>query len=835
LRVRQDLPTGTVTFVFTDVEGSTRLLDELGDEAYAQSLAEHRLIVREACAAEGGVEVDTQGDAFFLAFASVPGAVSAARAMTRALGDGPIRLRIGLHTGTPVVTEEGYAGRDVHLAARIAASGHGGQVVLSQATRALLDGDSLTDLGEHRLKDIEEAVAIFQLGSESFPPLKTISNTNLPRPASSFVGRTKELADVLSVLEQGARLVTLTGPGGSGKTRLALEAATTLVPSYKAGVFWVGLSALRDASLVSQTIRQTLGSKNGLAEHIGERELLLLLDNLEQVIEAAPELGELLQACPNLDFIVTSRELLRVSGEVEYPVPPLAQPEAVSLFCERSRLESSEEMAELCTRLDNLPLAVELAAARTKALTVSQIAERLSQRLDLLKGGRDADPRQQTLRATIEWSHDLLSAEEQELFARLSVFAGGSTLEAAEVVADAELDTLQSLVEKSLVRFSNERFWMLETVRTYARERLVRSGEEAQLRRRHALATLAFVEATYRRALEGGDQAVLYAGIDVEQDNVRAALEWARDSYEDETLLRLTAALPHWWGSRGLWDEEDTWLAVALDRAPSSPAPAARMSVLRAASTRAAVLRDFPRSEALVAEWLQLAEVEADEDQILMAMNSAAYNALDQGDVEGARSQFAAIGKRASEMGNREMMAFAAVNLGEVAWRSREFRTSLEYSANAAELFRELGDDGGVWTAIDTCGWAAIALSDPLRGERFLGEALRIAGRLRARRPAAQSACGLGAALIGLGEAERGTQLVGAAGFLLEELDAALADAIQEELRERAIAEGRAALGADAFAAAWARGEAMALDEMVELASSTEGLGTPGASRRPSD
>ena len=435
--MRSDLPTGTVTFLFTDVEGSTRLLRELGEEAYAEALAEHRRIVREACVAADGVEVDTQGDAFFFAFPTAQGAVGAAQAMTEALAAGSIQLRIGLHTGTPLVTDEGYVGDDVHLAARVAAAGHGGQVVLSRATRAHLDGVALTDLGEHRLKDIEGAVAIFQLGDLSFPPLKTISNTNLPRPASSFVGREQELEDVVARIEEGARLLTLTGPGGSGKTRLALEAASIMVPKYRAGVFWVGLAALRDPSLVIEQIAQTLGAKDELAAHIGEREMLLLIDNLEQVVEAAPELSRLLQACPNLNLLCTSRELLRVQGEVEYEVPPLASREAVSLFCERSRLEPSDEIAKLCARVDNLPLAVELAAARAKALSPAQILDRLTSSLDLLRGGRDADPRQQTLRATIGWSYDLLSEDEQRRFRTLSVFAGGCTLEAAEEVADA--------------------------------------------------------------------------------------------------------------------------------------------------------------------------------------------------------------------------------------------------------------------------------------------------------------------------------------------------------------------------------------------------------------
>ncbi|MGH3136204.1 MAG: ATP-binding protein, partial [Gaiellaceae bacterium] len=434
--MRSDLPSGTVTFLFTDVEGSTRLLHELGAEAYANALAEHRRAIREACARHDGTEVDTQGDAFFFAFPTAPGALSAAGDMTEALAAGVIQVRVGLHTGTPLLTEEGYVGDDVHFAARVAASGHGGQVLVSSSTATFLRPSgsepqalSLLDLGEHRLKDIEQAVSIFQLGNGSFPPLKTISNTNLPRPASSFVGREDELAEVLERIEAGTRLLTLTGPGGTGKTRLALEAAATLVPAYTAGVFWVGLASLRDPALVSETIAQTLGAKDGLAEHIAERELLLLIDNLEQVIEAAPELSALLAACPNLALLVTSRELLRVSGEVEYAVPPLAEPEAVSLFCARSGLSPTEEISELCARLDSLPLAVELAAARTKALSPSQILERLSSRLDLLKGGRDADPRQQTLRATIEWSYELLTPEEQNLFARLSVFAGGCTLE----------------------------------------------------------------------------------------------------------------------------------------------------------------------------------------------------------------------------------------------------------------------------------------------------------------------------------------------------------------------------------------------------------------------
>ena len=546
--MRRDLPRGTVTFLFTDVEGSTRLLHDLGAERYAQALAGHRRLLRAAVGRHGGVEVDTQGDAFFVAFADAAAAAAAAQEAQDALAAGPIRVRMGLHTGTPHLGEGGYVGEDVHKGARIAAAGHGGQVLLSRETRDLLAAEP-TDLGEHRLKDFDAAVAIFQLGSGRFPPLKTVSNTNLPRPASSFVGREREVDDVVSALRDGARLLTLTGPGGTGKTRLALEAAAELVPDFKSGVFWVGLATIADPSLVSETIVQTLGAEEDLAEHIGDRELLLLLDNLEQVVAAAPELAMLVEQCPRLRLLVTSRELLRVRGEVEYPVQPLADPDAVDLFCARARTEPDETVHRLCRALDNLPLALELAAARASVLSPKQILERLSQRLDVLKGGRDADPRQQTLRATIAWSHDLLSYDERRLFARLAVFPGGSTLEAAEQVCGADFDLLQSLVEKSLVRRTGERFWMLETIRDYAGERFAESRDADDLRRRHALYFLELAERAYPQ-LRGNPKEWLDR-LEREHDNLRAALDRLADSGETQLALTLAGALFRFWYMHG--------------------------------------------------------------------------------------------------------------------------------------------------------------------------------------------------------------------------------------------------------------------------------------------
>ncbi|MDQ2982166.1 MAG: adenylate/guanylate cyclase domain-containing protein, partial [Actinomycetota bacterium] len=678
--MQRDLPTGTVTFLFTDVEGSTKLLHELGAEHYAQALAEHRRILREAFATHGGVEVDTQGDAFFVAFPTAPGALKAAAEAIEPLASGPIRVRIGIHTGTPHLAEEGYVGQDVHLGARIAASGHGGQVLLSKETRELVEIE-VTELGEHRLKDFAEPVSIFQLGSERFPPLKTISNTNLPRPASSFVGRDMEVAEVASLLQDGARLLTLTGPGGSGKTRLALEAGAELVPAFKAGVFWVGLAALRDPTLVTETLAQTLGAKDGLAEHIAERELLLLLDNLEQVVEAAPELAGLVESCPNLRLLLTSRELLRVRGEVEYAVPPLAEPEAVELFCERAQTEPDETIADLCRRLDNLPLAVELAAARTSVLSPTQILERLSQRLDLLKGGRDADPRQLTLRATIEWSYELLTPEEQQQFARLAIFSGGCTLEAAEEVCDANLDTLQSLVDKSLLRHTEERFWMLETIREFAAERLEESGEAEELARRHAGHFLALAEAAEphlrMESVEWLDC------LEPEHDNLRAVLDRFEASGETQLALRLEAAV--WW----FWD--------------------ARNHLVEGRHRLESTLRADERPTAVRAR----------------ALNGAGEMAINAGDVATARLVAEeALGLHRA-FGGVWDTAYCLHLLGHATLVEKEFQRAKPLLEESARLFRELGDQHHGLFATHLLAWNSYLGGDGARAQALWEDNLR--------------------------------------------------------------------------------------------------------------
>ena len=723
--MHRDLPTGTVTFLFTDVEGSTRLLHELGAEEYAAALAEHRQVIRRAGAAHGGVEVDAQGDSLFVAFPTAEGAVSAAAEITRGLGAGPIRVRIGLHTGTPLVTDGAYVGLDVHLAGRIAAAGHGGQVLVSGTTAALEPGAELRDLGEHRLKDFDGPVTIFQLGNDVFPPLRTSSTTNLPHPAGAFVGRESELEDVLARVEGGARLLTLTGPGGCGKSRLAIEAAAALVPAFAAGVFWVGLAPLRDPARVLGAIGLALGARDGVAEHVGERELLVVLDNFEHVVAAAPDVSGLVSACPNLTVIVTSRERLNVAGEAELQVPPLAESEAVALFCERAQVEPSAEIAELCRRLDALPLAVELAAARTKALSPRQILERLSQRLDLLAGGRDADPRQQTLRATMEWSYQLLSDPEKQLFPRLSVFSGGFGLDAALAVAGADLDTVQSLVEKSLLRcFSNERYAMLETVLEFAAERL--DPEEADgVRRLHRAYVVALAEASAPK-LYTAEEAAVSAQLAPDYANVRAAVSHALAEREPDDVGRILGALYPFLISHGDLAEVRAWGEAALE-ARDRLSEAGRAEALVGTSEIARFGGDLDRARELKEE-LATVQVELQRPNWRAAtLADLCELALDQGNFAAARTYaeqsaaagagaraelcFAELALRTGDVASAESHSLAALGglaegafnhattlelLGEAARRAGDVERARGRFADALRAFAALNDGGGL-------------------------------------------------------------------------------------------------------------------------------------------
>ena len=605
----------TVTLLFSDIEGSTRLLQRTGD-AYPGLLSEHRRLLGEAFERHGAIHVNTEGDSFFVVFPSAVEAAAAAEDGQRALAEHPwpdaneVRVRIGMHSGEPRVVDGGWVGLDVHHAARVMAAGHGGQVLVSEATRTLLDERfELRDLGEHLLKDLAASERLYQLVVDGlpsdFPPLNTLGNrpTNLRAAPNAFIGRLRELEELGALLARDdVRLLTLTGPGGTGKTRLAFQVATSALDDFDNGVFFVQLAPVRDWELVVPTIVQTVGLREragessvaALTEYLHDRQMLLVLDNLEQVVGVGPALVELLAAAPGLKVVATSRTPLNVSVERTYPVTPLALDESVPLFVERARAagadfavteENEAVVGEICARLEGLPLAIELAAPRVRTLTPAALLRRLDRRLALLTGGpQDLDERQRTLRGTIEWSYDLLSPGEQTLFTRLGIFVGGCRLDAAEAMCDGDgafgamLDALESLVEKSLLRQRADsdgepRFWMLETIREFACEQLESSGEADGLRQRHADWFAELAECLDEESRTGDQPAVIARLLD-DYPNLRAAMGWARDGGDGELLLRLATALWPFWATRGYVGEGQRALEDAFELAGRRPARA---------------------------------------------------------------------------------------------------------------------------------------------------------------------------------------------------------------------------------------------------------------------
>ena len=584
--------------LFSDIEGSTALLGRLGDR-YGEALAAQRAVMRAAISASGGHEMGTEGDSFFVVFGSAADAVACCVAAQRALaghawpGGVAVRVRMGLHSGEPVRHQGGYVGMDVHRAARIAAAAHGGQVVLSDATRLLAQarlpaGVSVRDLGLHRLKDLQLPERIYQLAvpglAEQFPPLKSLgAATSLPAPPTALVGRDDDIERLRSVLARpGTRLVTLIGTGGIGKTRLAVQAAAGLPDEFPDGLWWVGLAPVSRGEQVLSAIAQVLGVREeegtGLervvAARLDGRRLLIVLDNAEHLLpDLADVIVRLLAASDRLVVLATSRERLQLSAEHVYPVPPLSAADAVALLQERAAAVGvpagqPQILDRLCARLDRLPLALELAAARLRVFSPAQLLDRIDSRLDLFTGPRDAEPRHRTLRATIEWSHDLLTEPEQALFRRLAVFAGDCALDAAESVCQPVGGALDGLLDKCLVVRGDDtpepRFGMLESIRDFAAERLAADGDAPGLRARHAgyFRTLAErMDAALRAGEpEEGPVAVLAADI----GNLRAAVEFGLDTGDTEVVRQITAALHMYWDIRGLYAEARSWQDRAL-------------------------------------------------------------------------------------------------------------------------------------------------------------------------------------------------------------------------------------------------------------------------------
>ena len=877
------LPRGTVTMLFTDIEGSTRLLQELGPDRYVRALEDHRRLLRDAMRRHGGAEVEMQGDSFHFAFSDAGAALRGAAEAQRALAahrweSKPIRVRIGIHTGEPLVSAGLYAGLDVHRAARVMGAGHGGQVLLSETTRAMVareppEGLSLRDLGEHRLKDLLAPQRLFQLGEGEFPPLKSLYRTTLPVPATPFLGRERELREVVALLaDEDVRLLILTGAGGSGKTRLAGQAAADVSEFYPDGVFWVGLAGLREPAFVTSTIEQALGAKESLAEHIGSKRLLLLLDNFEHLLGAAPELGDLVTACPTVTLLVTSREPLHLRSEREYVVLPLREEDGVALFHERVRasgvgVAADKQATEICRRLDNLPLAIELAAARIKVLAPGALLERLEQRLPLLTGGaRDLPERQRTLRATIDWSYELLTPPEQRLFARLAAFAGGCTLEAAEEVCEADLDTLQSLVEKSLLRHTDGRFWMLETIREFAWEQLRDRGEEDTIARRHASYFLQLAQDTDTR-MSGPEQAQLLQMLEREHDNARAAFEWTVEN-DLETALALGNALQRLWYLHGHAREGLSTLATALDRDEKTP-PLIRARALRTAGTLAEACSELTRARELLGQSITLLRGLNQPKELATSLNNQGAIAAHQGDYQAARrayeeslelkrtleettgilvtssnlailegklGEYAAARRRHEDilpslrkLGSPYALSNCLASLGEIALLRGDQaggRTMLEESL---ELRREVGDKAGILESQALLSRVDCADGDRASAELRLQEGLEIAqeiddpGMLVA---VLEARADLEAFL---GDAGRAIALRTAAGRMRSEIGAHFFKA-DTTWRDRAVADARRRLSGEGYARSCAEGETVSVEEVLAWAQAPAGV--PAATAR---
>lgn len=747
------LPTGTVTFLFTDIEGSTRLVQQLGYR-YQQALEAHRKLLREAILKTNGCEFETQGDAFFVAFASARDAIAAAVTAQRSLRDhpwpegNPVRVRMGIHTGHPTDTGSGYVGLDLHRTARISAAGHGGQILLSSTTSHLVKetlpaGVALRDLGEHRLKDLARPEHLYQAVAAGllvdFPALRSldIRPNNLPMQLTTFIGREREKAEVKGLLSR-ARLVTLTGPGGTGKTRLALEVAAEMLAQNADGVWLVEVAGLTEPDHIVQSVatlfhvRELRGRLllNALSESLKNKHLLLVLDDCEHLVAECAHLADaLLRVCPYLRILTTSREELGIGGEVIWRVPPLSLPntrgpssvdsvsrsEAARLFIERAMAadrtftatdHNAPAVAQVVQRLEGLPLAIELAAALAPILKVEQIASRLDNRLQILtRGSRTARPRHKTLRAAIDWSHELLSDAERLLLRRLAVFVGGFSLGAAEAICPGAdeglhvLDLLARLYHRSLVvveeRGAELRYRLLETVRQYAREKVLEAGEDAQVRRRHAEWYHALAGQAEAH-LQGPDQNVLLDRLETEHDNLRAALDWFLDQGDTEAGLALAASLGWFWFIRGHWSEGREHLTRILDRARPVGSPRPRARALFEAGRLARGQKDYAAARRLHEESLALFQESGDKEGIGWTLRSLGMLARDRKDYATAHELHEESLRLFRELGNEGSVGWALEGLGEMARAQGDYVTAHAHHEASLKIFRALGNKVGM-------------------------------------------------------------------------------------------------------------------------------------------
>ncbi len=907
----------TLTFLFTDIEGSTAMLQRLRD-AYAQVLADHHRLIRDALAVHDGQEIDTQGDAFFAVFSSASACVSAAIKMQRAFiahawpAGEAVRVRMGIHSGEASRTVAGLVGLDIHRAARIAAAAHGGQIVLSATTAALLpdslpEGAWLKDLGVHRLKDLGRPEHIFQLAARglpvAFPPLHALGSpkppSNLPARVSTFIGREAELAGVRRLITD-SRLVTLTGSAGVGKTRLGLQVAAGLLASSRDGVWFADLAPLQDPDLVALTVASVLGIPEDpglspvhtLVEAVGEQSMLVLLDNCEHVIDACAKLADmLLRHCPNTRLLATSREPLGIDGERVHRIPPLDMPaddddvdtirstEAVRLFADRAAQQgvsltwdrpTASVAGRVCRRLDGSPLAIELAAARLRVMSVTELDARLDQRFAILTGGsRAALPRQQTLLAMLDWSWELLNSAERHVLARLSVFAGGFDLAAAEAVTvgaevlpDEIVRHLGALVDKNLVQFEDSgggpvRYRLLETVRQYGARQLEALGPSAvdDARSAHRDQYLALAEAAAPQ-LVGHDQSEWLDRLDLELGNIRAAIAYSLKRRDLPPGIRLAAALRVFWKARGHATEGIEALRALLDL------PAGEQALLRARGLAAAAYLleqtgGYAIAEQYCAEGLAIARAAGNDHLVADLLYLRAYVLLRRGQ-PGKALPFIEAGLGLARQQEEPHVTAHLLAARSFALDLRgDHADALHDARESVLLYRQAGDRRHVGTMLGNLGYAELSLGeldaarthlveslDIARGlndrhgvvyrtlnlglaeylsgsltasEDLFTESLSLAARTRMRASIAYALIGL--AMTGSGQAElsRSARLHGAADEALAVLEETI-EPLEGDLRDRDCQRLRSAMGAEAFAAEYAAGRAMTAEEVLVLA-----------------
>ncbi|MGI8426416.1 MAG: adenylate/guanylate cyclase domain-containing protein [Actinomycetota bacterium] len=869
-----ELPSGTVTFLFTDIEGSTRLLQSLGDD-FGRLSDDHCKVLRKVFESREGHVVSTEGDSFFVAFKSAPSALNAAAEATRALAAHPwpqgaqVKVRMGLHTGEGTFGGDNYVGLDVHRGARIANAGHGGQILISATTRSLIEAHltdelKLQDLGEHRLKDLEFPERLYQLSIQGlqseFPMLRSLNArpNNLPPQLTSFIGRTDQI-QALKKLMRSTRLLTLSGPGGTGKTRLSIQAAAELLGDFSDGVFFVALAPITDPGLFQSTIAQTLGLQesrgrpiaDALDEFLVDKQMLLVLDNFEQILDAAPEISHILTAAPGIKIMVSSRAVLHVSGEQEYPVPPLELPdykslpslealtqfEAVALFIQRGTAvklgfevtnENAPAVAEICARLDGLPLAIELAAARLRVLTPQAILDRLQNRLSLLTGGgSDLPARQQTLRNAISWSFDLLAPAEQCLFKRLAVFTGGWTFEDCEAICNPNqelgvdtIDGLSSLVDKSLVRqhqdrHGDSRFLMLETIREYGLEMLGAGNEEdALIKRRHAEAFMSLAQQAGSKLL-GPDQDQWLNRLEDEHDNIRSALMWAIQTDNARTGLETAFAVWRFWHLRGQLREGRQWFTDLLALPTAGIRDAARSKGLNGLGSLAYWQSDFEATAECYAEALSINREIVDEAGIAESLYNLAFLAAVGREYEKSKAFYEECQALNRKLGNDSAAAYARFGLSMVAWLEDDYEAGKKIANESLSAFTALDDKFGIANSNGILARIAIDEKDWAGALKTYAKSLDDFAEIGDMSGVSAGLDDIAAAAAGLGLPELSVRLGGASEAIKQKIGGRAPDSLTKFVDPREAA--RKTLTEAEVDQAWTRGQAMSADDaMVE-------------------